>query len=539
MSRTYKGVRPKVNRVYSVSSLQELYGVCANTVSNWVRQGLKPSDGSQPYVFNGSEVKRFHEERRQRTKAQLRIGEFKCLHCKAATFPDGSTVKIQMSGSANCMIEALCLDCQKPVSKILNRTGCDKILECLNTNTTLETADEEVGQIPSGIGKDRGSPVSCTCSVNDRIIFDWMGYAGRSDPKTVDAHLYSIRDFERFHHGKLFQKVTKEGVSTFKESLKGLANADDETRLSVSTIRHRASHLKAFFEWLLKQKGFKKLDQTLPEYFLLPKKFAALALPSEKKPAPTMDQAVGMLEAMPAETMLQRRNRAMFALPFLGALRAKACTTLRVKHLDTDSRQITQNAAESCTKNGKSLRIDLFPVPLLFYEIVCAWVDELKGRGFRAEDAMFPSNRDLKHAPLTGQSRIEAMTSCSTIESAFKTASRLIGEAFNPHSAKHCIGNLGHDFCWDARDRKAWSMNMGHEDEVVTETYRVIPAEERSGIFRNFHNAPRKPPEEMELMLMYHDHELTKGTPEYARAEILVNERRRQRQKTNHDVIES
>lgn len=539
MSCAYKGIYPNAHRVYKVDCLMALYDVTRNTLSAWVKQGLRRSDSRQPYVFNGYAVKQFHKERRDRTKRQLRFGEFKCWHCKAATFPDLSTIVFQISGTQNSQVSACCYDCGKTVSKLHSEADCDKLRECLNTNTTLGPAGEETDQIPSGIGKDSENQREIIFTSNDRIIFEWMGYADRLDAKTVDAHLRSIREFEHFQGSKLFEKATKEDVIAFRKHLLMRVSADGKAKLSPSTVRHWMSHLKAYFIWLLKQSGSKKMDTTLPDYFALPRRFAETALPDEEKPALTIAQARNMLEAMPKTSMLQRRDRALFAMPFLGALRSDTTTSLRIKHFDITNKQIIQNAAESRTKNGKSFKIDWFPVPPLFSETICEWLEELKAKGFREEDALFPSEHDLKKSPLEGDPRISSMKSTSTVEMAFKKASRLIGEKFNPHSAKHCIGLLMYDFCVTAKERKAWSMNMGHEKEVVTETYyRKVPAPERRKIFDGFLSVRTDRPDDMELMLQYHDHELTKGTPEFMRAEMLVLERRKRRNAVNDDVIE-
>lgn len=87
MSRSYKRVRPKKHFVYTVEDLMKLYSVVRSTVSNWVKEGLKPSDESIPFVFHGTEVKRFRDARRLTNKVHLRKGEFKCFRCKRRVFP--------------------------------------------------------------------------------------------------------------------------------------------------------------------------------------------------------------------------------------------------------------------------------------------------------------------------------------------------------------------------------------------------------------------------------------------------------------------
>lgn len=94
MSRSYKGKRPKANRVYSVADTQDLYGVCRNTVSNWVGWGLCPAEGAGAQLFRGAELARSHAERRARRRHELRYGEFLCIGCKAAVFPDCKTLLI-------------------------------------------------------------------------------------------------------------------------------------------------------------------------------------------------------------------------------------------------------------------------------------------------------------------------------------------------------------------------------------------------------------------------------------------------------------
>jgi hypothetical protein len=66
MSRSYRNVYPKKFWVYSVEDLMTLYSVTANTVSNWVGEGLTPSDNRKPYLFQGRMIQRFHAQRRGR-----------------------------------------------------------------------------------------------------------------------------------------------------------------------------------------------------------------------------------------------------------------------------------------------------------------------------------------------------------------------------------------------------------------------------------------------------------------------------------------
>ena len=88
MSRSYRKVRLRANLVYSVEEVMSRYRVCRNTVSNWVQSGLHPVDRKIPQLFRGATLIQFHAARRARSRQHLRSGEFKCLGCKAAVFPE-------------------------------------------------------------------------------------------------------------------------------------------------------------------------------------------------------------------------------------------------------------------------------------------------------------------------------------------------------------------------------------------------------------------------------------------------------------------
>lgn len=93
MSRSYSKVRLKAHHVYLVEGVMELFSVSRNTVSNWVRQGLRPSDRAQPYVFRGAELIRFHKVH-QAMRTGLARGFFHCMRCKEAVVPQLSELAI-------------------------------------------------------------------------------------------------------------------------------------------------------------------------------------------------------------------------------------------------------------------------------------------------------------------------------------------------------------------------------------------------------------------------------------------------------------
>ena len=111
MSRSYRNIRAHDAMVYSVDDVQSLYGVHRNTVSNWVVSGLKPSDNSLPQRFRGAELKRFHAQRAERSRRNLRPGEFKCVACDSAVFPELSTLTFKHQEGKSTFACATCCDC--------------------------------------------------------------------------------------------------------------------------------------------------------------------------------------------------------------------------------------------------------------------------------------------------------------------------------------------------------------------------------------------------------------------------------------------
>ncbi len=488
MTRLYKGVRVKRHRVYSVDDLMKLYKVSRNTVSNWVMAGLIPSDKQRPHRFRGDVLIRFHAARRAQLTRGLGPGEFKCFGCKAAVIPSPVSVAKRYSRTGGLRLDACCPDCGRMISKFANETDRDAIAACLNPNTTMGRSGEGLGPAPSGIWTKPTFVVTDLVLVNDRLIYDWQTYAGRYDQKTIDKHVASIRFCESAVGNKDFANYTCRDLSAVRTSLIAQLDAESERRKSKSFIRHRASELRGFFTWLLKQKGYGRLPKDLADHLELPRAIHAIEASGVTRPYPTMDEAAKMLVGMPTKSILDRRARAIFALAFLGALRADTLISLRMKHIDVERQVIQQNASEMRTKNGKSLEIGWFPIAPAFSETVVGWKSEMTERRLRGNDALFPANTVLegawRHRPVSSEP-IPVMRSKCAVNAAFARACAGGETQYTPHSAKHAIAAERDRRPLTQEGRKAWSENMGHESEQITTShYGRLPPERRLELVR-------------------------------------------------------
>jgi integrase len=264
----------------------------------------------------------------------------------------------------------------------------------------------------------------------------------------------------------------------FKASLKpGAAQPK-----SKSTVQHSVSHLRDFLTWLCKQEDCRHLPADLPDALELPRAAYAKALPRDRKDYPSLEEAEELLARMPTQRLTDKRNLAIFALAFLGALRADTLVSLRLGDVNCEGRKITQNAQTARTKNGKSLVIRWFQIGEAFEAAIVDWVTLMKCGGFGSDDALFPPLvafiRFRKGGQYLGKP-VPAMTSTHAITEAFRAACRTHSSTYTPHAAKHTIASERDRRSLTAEQRKAWSENMGHENEQITDTHYGKLSEDR------------------------------------------------------------
>lgn len=73
--------KARANWLYSGEEVQALFCVCANTVRNWQRDGLK-STKARVRLFLGRDLNAFHRKRREDAKRPCGQHEIYCLCCK-------------------------------------------------------------------------------------------------------------------------------------------------------------------------------------------------------------------------------------------------------------------------------------------------------------------------------------------------------------------------------------------------------------------------------------------------------------------------
>lgn len=541
MARSYAKIRLHKDWVYSTEEVLEKYDICANTLTNWIKQGLRRIETARPHLYRGAELIRFHQDRRARGRTQLRHGEFKCVGCKQVVLPEPAKVDVTPStSSVSWTAITKCPDCSTLAWKILNATECDSLRALQANNTSWDYSDERAATEPAHIGISLPETIRWN-PVNEKLVRDWILFAGKYDDKTKLAHLADIRRFEAFIGYKSLSETTTLDAGGYREKLtQGQRGAEDHAPLSASTIRHTASCLAGFFTWLVKHVRQPNLE-AVPSYFALRKALHQDLPQSEDRKYVSIETAEKALGLLPQETLLDRRNRAIFAFSYLAALRENALITLRLRHVDVDRKVIWHDGKELRAKNGKSFEIRWFNRTDAFAKVAMAWVAELQNLGARSEDALFPSSTQLSAIPpaavlsLRTRSAWEPMATASAVDAVFKRASAMIGTKITPHSARHTIAALGDQICRTQAQRKAWSLNMGHNSTATTfGHYGRMTNTAKNEVLEAFDVMDELTREEMLLLINLEMHNISRGSLDYDRAvqvknrlEMALNSKRR------------
>jgi integrase len=343
---------------------------------------------------------------------------------------------------------------------------------------------------------------------NERIkhrYFIWLKEAHRQSDASVDAAAMAISRFELDTKYRDFAAFHVDQVRSFKHHLAEQQNQKTGQPLSKSTLHSTFSHLKRFFLWLADQPGYRsRIRYTDAEYFNLSEKDARIAKAVRPKNWPTLNQLNHTFSAMPADTEIDRRNRAMFAFTMLTGARDGAIASLKLKHIDLEEGSVFQDAAQVKTKFSKSFKTFFVPVDPQVRQAFEAWVTYLReDKQWGNEDPLFPKTAV---APSL-QNRFEVVgllrehwSSAAPIREIFKTAFSNAGRPnFNPHSFRDTLTKLGQKLCKTPEEFKAWSQNMGHEGVMTTfRSYGDVDIDRQREIFASFSSPRTAVPSDLE-----------------------------------------
>jgi integrase len=262
--------------------------------------------------------------------------------------------------------------------------------------------------------------------------------------------------------------------------------------LSKATLLSTLNALKVFFQWLADQPGYKsRIKYADAEYFNLSEKEMRVARARRGQRVPTIEQIRHVLAMMPAESEVQRRNRALIALTLLTGARDGAIASLRLKHIDINEGKLDQDAREVNTKFSKTFTTYFFPVGDDISSIVAQWVEYLSNEKlWGPDDPLFPAT----HVALGDRHQFEASgiarshwKNAAPIRAIFREAFEHAGIPYaNPHSFRATLAGLGEKLCRTPEEFKSWSQNLGHEGVLTTfRSYGEVSQERQASIIRS------------------------------------------------------
>jgi integrase len=330
---------------------------------------------------------------------------------------------------------------------------------------------------------------------NERVkrkYYDWMREAkGRSDA-TIDQAAAAIDRYETYAKHADFKSFHIEKVKAFKVHLSEQRSTRNKTRLSHATIYSTLNALKAFFEWLAGQPGYKRYFSFGDwDYFSPTGQTASIAKahrPSRAPPVATVRRVLGL---MPTATEIEQRDRAIVAFLLLTAARVSAVASFQIGHVNINDRSVFQDARAVRTKKAKSFETTFFPVDDNAEQILIEWVGHLVStKGWGPNDPLFPRTRvaldDTGQFAPDGLERA-AWTSTGPIRAILRSAFERAGVPYpNPHSFRETIATYGRENCKTLADMQAWAQNLGHESATTTfGSYAKLSPKEQAKLVRS------------------------------------------------------
>jgi len=320
---------------------------------------------------------------------------------------------------------------------------------------------------------------------------DTLLHENYREQRTADAVWKAINLFEHFTGKRAFTTFDMEQAKNFKRWLVKQENAKGGL-LSVSTVRSTLKMLRDFFGWVaLHPQYIRKVDARAAAYLRLSNNDERAGRATRELPVPSVKEVRQVLEAMPTETDIEKRDRAIIAFMALTAVRDAALISLKMKDVNRARTELWQDPKHVKTKNRKAIATTFQAFDPLWEEIVLEWLDYAdKALGFQPNDPLFPQTA-VKCNPATlqfeaiGLSR-EHWANATPVRQIFRAAfTRADLPYYNPHSFRNMV------MIWVMENGtqlefKAVSQNIGHEHAMTSyNAYGKLNDHKRRSVIRS------------------------------------------------------
>lgn len=312
---------------------------------------------------------------------------------------------------------------------------------------------------------------------NERIkrrFLEYRKYARQLSEKSLDREIAALERFDVWNQRRDFARFDSKQAMGFRDHLDTVKGKTGKP-LGKSTMRAILATLREFILWLSQQEGFRsRIKMADADYFSLSRRDEAIARAAPPRSAPGVRQAKRALEMMPSVTPREKRDKAVFALLCLTAIRVGALISLRIKHVDLVEKSVTQDPREVETKFGK--RIETF-FAKGFDEAEQAlrdWMTHLdEVMLYGPDDPLFPvtaitpkSNTGFRADGFERRRWRSSGAVLEIVRGAFETAGlpNFGTHAFRHMLARHAVNNPDTKIA----ELVAHSQNLGHTDVLTT-----------------------------------------------------------------------
>lgn len=309
-----------------------------------------------------------------------------------------------------------------------------------------------------------------------REFFEQLKGARGFSKSSIRSHAEAINQWEIFTKNEDFSAYDKSKAVAFTEWLGVRLAKTKSGKVSLVTQSNYLRRLKKFFVWLADQPGYKsKILKGDIDYLRLSKADAQVARAGTTKKMPTFDDARKIIEGITGKSEIDMRDRALLSFALITGARIFAIVSLKMKSFDKALMQIDQNPGDGVkTKNSKRILTTFFPIgwddPEKYF---MDWYGYLESKNFQPDDPIFPIaegsfvDRKNKHIKETvGQN---AWVGTGAAREIFRKRCKNVGlPYFHPHSFRHLIVNILSKKRLTEEEKRAISMNLGHENVGTT-----------------------------------------------------------------------
>lgn len=181
---------------------------------------------------------------------------------------------------------------------------------------------------------------------NERMKESYYRYRMEVDGKSesaIDGICKSLRRFEEYNKFKDFSTFNKEQAVGFKKHLIGLKAERSGKPLTKATMLSAIRNIQEFLKWLAMQDGYKsKIDPLDIGYLNLSDRDVKIVQSKKMRAYPSLEQIHTAVSAMPVDTDIQKRDRALLAFAIISGARDSAIISMKLKHLDIVNERVAQ-----------------------------------------------------------------------------------------------------------------------------------------------------------------------------------------------------